>query len=160
MLSGFWLQEKELLSTALVAGLLQLLLESNSQPFAALGAKLAHNIANKMISLKSKEQKLPNSDLWLPLHSCSVISFFCPGSEEGPIIIFQAFLAELEQNSGKIQKVKEELSGLLEKYPDSPEVANWKKMQEDLSKCLKHHHIRSGSGLQGHSKVTAEQSRF
>uniref|UniRef100_A0A8B9NUF1 Microtubule actin crosslinking factor 1 n=1 Tax=Accipiter nisus TaxID=211598 RepID=A0A8B9NUF1_9AVES len=48
----------------------------------------------------------------------------------------KAFLAELEQNSGKIQKVKEELSGLLEKYPDSPEAANWKKMQEDLSKCL------------------------
>uniref|UniRef100_A0A8C5JGZ6 Microtubule actin crosslinking factor 1 n=1 Tax=Junco hyemalis TaxID=40217 RepID=A0A8C5JGZ6_JUNHY len=48
----------------------------------------------------------------------------------------KAFLAELEQNSGKIQKVKEALSGLLEKYPDSPEAANWKKMQEDLSKCL------------------------
>uniref|UniRef100_H0YSU6 Microtubule actin crosslinking factor 1 n=1 Tax=Taeniopygia guttata TaxID=59729 RepID=H0YSU6_TAEGU len=46
----------------------------------------------------------------------------------------KAFLAELEQNSGKIQKVKEALSGLLEKYPDSPEAANWKKMQEDLSK--------------------------
>lgn len=44
----------------------------------------------------------------------------------------------MEQNSGKIQKVKEALSGLLEKYPDSPEAANWKKMQEDLSKCLKH----------------------
>lgn len=90
-----------------------------------------------MISLKSKEQKLPNSDLWLLLHSCLVISFFCTVPEEGPIIIFQAFLAELEQNSGKIRKVKEELSGLLEKYPDSPEAANWKKMQEDLSKCLK-----------------------
>ncbi|XP_069731174.1 microtubule-actin cross-linking factor 1 isoform X21 [Phaenicophaeus curvirostris] len=45
----------------------------------------------------------------------------------------KAFLAELEQNAGKIQKVKEELSGLLEKYPDSPEAANWKKMQEDLN---------------------------
>ncbi|NXW90485.1 MACF1 factor, partial [Alopecoenas beccarii] len=45
----------------------------------------------------------------------------------------KAFLAELEQNSGKIQKVKEELSDLLEKYPDSPEAANWKKMQEDLN---------------------------
>ncbi|NXK19562.1 MACF1 factor, partial [Arenaria interpres] len=45
----------------------------------------------------------------------------------------KAFLAELEQNSGKIQKVKEELAGLLEKYPDSPEAANWKKMQEDLN---------------------------
>uniref|UniRef100_A0A8C3KBK5 Microtubule actin crosslinking factor 1 n=1 Tax=Calidris pygmaea TaxID=425635 RepID=A0A8C3KBK5_9CHAR len=45
----------------------------------------------------------------------------------------KAFLAELEQNSGKIQKVKEELAGLLEKYPDSPEAENWKKMQEDLN---------------------------
>ncbi|NWR87996.1 MACF1 factor, partial [Furnarius figulus] len=45
----------------------------------------------------------------------------------------KAFLAELEQNSGKIQKVKDALSDLLEKYPDSPEAANWKKMQEDLN---------------------------
>uniref|UniRef100_A0A8C3SVA5 Microtubule actin crosslinking factor 1 n=1 Tax=Chelydra serpentina TaxID=8475 RepID=A0A8C3SVA5_CHESE len=45
----------------------------------------------------------------------------------------KAFLAELEQNSGKIQKVKEALSGLLEKYPDSPEAANWKKMLDDLN---------------------------
>ncbi|XP_062449763.1 microtubule-actin cross-linking factor 1 isoform X6 [Rhea pennata] len=45
----------------------------------------------------------------------------------------KAFLAELEQNSGKIQKVKEALSNLLDKYPDSPEAANWKKMQEDLN---------------------------
>ncbi|XP_067390081.1 microtubule-actin cross-linking factor 1 isoform X15 [Emydura macquarii macquarii] len=45
----------------------------------------------------------------------------------------KAFLAELEQNSEKIQKAKEALSGLLEKYPDSPEAANWKKMQDDLN---------------------------
>ncbi|NXX79062.1 MACF1 factor, partial [Urocolius indicus] len=45
----------------------------------------------------------------------------------------KAFLAELEQKSEKIQEVKEALSGLLEKYPDSPEAANWKKMQEDLN---------------------------
>uniref|UniRef100_A0A8C3FVY8 Microtubule actin crosslinking factor 1 n=1 Tax=Chrysemys picta bellii TaxID=8478 RepID=A0A8C3FVY8_CHRPI len=45
----------------------------------------------------------------------------------------KAFLAELEQNSGKIQKVKEALSGLLEKCPDSPEAANWKKMLDDLN---------------------------
>lgn len=59
-------------------------------------------------------------------------------SDKVQLTFFQAFLAELEQNSGRIQKVKEALSGLLEKYPDSPEAANWKKMQEDLSKCLKH----------------------
>ncbi|XP_040391216.1 microtubule-actin cross-linking factor 1 isoform X7 [Cygnus olor] len=45
----------------------------------------------------------------------------------------KAFLAELEQKSEKIQKVKEALFGLLEKYPDSPEASNWKKMQEDLN---------------------------
>ncbi|NXP46772.1 MACF1 factor, partial [Heliornis fulica] len=45
----------------------------------------------------------------------------------------KAFLAELEQNAGKIQGVKDALAGLLEKYPDSPEAANWKKMQEDLN---------------------------
>ncbi|XP_048681718.2 microtubule-actin cross-linking factor 1 isoform X15 [Caretta caretta] len=45
----------------------------------------------------------------------------------------KAFLAELEQNSGKIQKVKEALSGLLEKCPDSPEAANWQKMLDDLN---------------------------
>ncbi|XP_061870317.1 microtubule-actin cross-linking factor 1 isoform X1 [Colius striatus] len=45
----------------------------------------------------------------------------------------KAFLAELEQKSEKIQKVKEALSGLLEQYPDSPEAVNWKKMQEDLN---------------------------
>lgn len=94
--------------------------------------------------------------------------FFCTESEEVQMIVFQAFLAELEQKSEKIQKVKEALSGLLEKYPDSPEAPNWKKMQEDLSKCLKHsseasvlnHYVRSDSGLQDDSKVTAEQSHF
>ncbi|XP_075764822.1 microtubule-actin cross-linking factor 1 isoform X4 [Pelodiscus sinensis] len=44
----------------------------------------------------------------------------------------KAFLAELEQNSEKIQKAKAALSGLLEKYPNSPEAANWKKMLDDL----------------------------
>lgn len=47
LLLGIWLGERSL-SVALVAGSLQLLLESNSQPFPALGAKLAHAIANKM----------------------------------------------------------------------------------------------------------------
>jgi hypothetical protein len=40
----------------------------------------------------------------------------------------------LEQNSPKIQKVKEALAGLLKTYPNSQEAENWKKMQEDLSK--------------------------
>ncbi|KAM7138681.1 microtubule-actin cross-linking factor 1 isoform 7-T7 [Macrochelys suwanniensis] len=60
----------------------------------------------------------------------------------------KAFLAELEQNSGKIQKVKEALSGLLEKYPDSPEAANWKKMLDDLN-----------SGWARANQVTAERQQ-
>uniref|UniRef100_A0A7N4P5U6 Microtubule actin crosslinking factor 1 n=1 Tax=Sarcophilus harrisii TaxID=9305 RepID=A0A7N4P5U6_SARHA len=45
----------------------------------------------------------------------------------------KAFLAELEQNSPKIHKVKEALAGLLKKYPNSQEAKHWKEMQEELS---------------------------
>ncbi|XP_044275357.1 microtubule-actin cross-linking factor 1 isoform X4 [Varanus komodoensis] len=45
----------------------------------------------------------------------------------------KAFLAELEQNAAKVQKAQELLSELLEKYPESPEAGNWKKMLEDLN---------------------------
>ena len=47
LLSGVWLGGRRL-SAAHVAGSLQLLLESSSQPGLALGAKLAHDTANKM----------------------------------------------------------------------------------------------------------------
>ncbi|KAJ7304445.1 hypothetical protein JRQ81_012006, partial [Phrynocephalus forsythii] len=45
----------------------------------------------------------------------------------------KAFLVELEQNTEKVQKAKEALSGLLEKYPESPEAGNWKRTLEDLN---------------------------
>ncbi|XP_072579852.1 microtubule-actin cross-linking factor 1 isoform X9 [Vulpes vulpes] len=45
----------------------------------------------------------------------------------------KAFLAELEQNSPKIQKVKEALAGLLMTYPNSQEAESWKEMQEELN---------------------------
>ncbi|XP_042296325.1 microtubule-actin cross-linking factor 1 isoform X12 [Sceloporus undulatus] len=45
----------------------------------------------------------------------------------------KALLAELEQNAVKVQKAKQSLSGLLEKYPESPEVGNWKRTLEDLN---------------------------
>uniref|UniRef100_A0A670ZXR1 Microtubule actin crosslinking factor 1 n=1 Tax=Pseudonaja textilis TaxID=8673 RepID=A0A670ZXR1_PSETE len=45
----------------------------------------------------------------------------------------EAFLGDLEQNAVKVQAAKESLSGLLKKYPDSPEARNWKRMLEDLS---------------------------
>ncbi|KAL4667192.1 hypothetical protein H8959_005881 [Pygathrix nigripes] len=45
----------------------------------------------------------------------------------------KAFLAELEQNSPKIQKVKEALTGLLVTYPNSQEAENWKKIEEELN---------------------------
>ncbi|XP_062995874.1 microtubule-actin cross-linking factor 1 isoform X2 [Elgaria multicarinata webbii] len=50
----------------------------------------------------------------------------------------KALLAELEQNAVKIQKAKELLSGLLEKYPESPEAENWKRMLEDLNSRWEH----------------------
>ncbi|KAB1269108.1 Microtubule-actin cross-linking factor 1; isoforms 1/2/3/5 [Camelus dromedarius] len=45
----------------------------------------------------------------------------------------KAFLAELEQNSPKVQNVKEALAGLLKTYPNSQEAENWKKVQEELN---------------------------
>ncbi|XP_027720446.1 microtubule-actin cross-linking factor 1 isoform X11 [Vombatus ursinus] len=45
----------------------------------------------------------------------------------------KAFLAELEQNSPKIHKIKEALADLLKKYPNSQEAKHWKEMQEELS---------------------------
>ncbi|XP_026529527.1 microtubule-actin cross-linking factor 1 isoform X2 [Notechis scutatus] len=45
----------------------------------------------------------------------------------------KAFLGDLEQNAVKVQAAKESLSGLLKKYPDSPEARNWKRMLEDLN---------------------------
>ncbi|XP_053123970.1 microtubule-actin cross-linking factor 1 isoform X18 [Hemicordylus capensis] len=50
----------------------------------------------------------------------------------------KVFLAELEQNAAKVQKAKESLSGLLEKYPESPEAGNWKRMLEDLNSGWAH----------------------
>ncbi|XP_074073694.1 microtubule-actin cross-linking factor 1 isoform X3 [Macrotis lagotis] len=45
----------------------------------------------------------------------------------------KAFLAELEQNSPKIHKVKEALADLLKKYPNSQEAKHWKEMAEELT---------------------------
>ncbi|XP_025024482.1 microtubule-actin cross-linking factor 1 isoform X8 [Python bivittatus] len=50
----------------------------------------------------------------------------------------KAFLGDLEQNAVKVQAAKESLSGLLEKYPDSPEAENWKRMLEDLNSRWAH----------------------
>ncbi|XP_032901183.1 microtubule-actin cross-linking factor 1 isoform X22 [Amblyraja radiata] len=41
-------------------------------------------------------------------------------------------LAELEQNSDKINKLKETLKGLLKKNPDSPEAKKWTEMLEGI----------------------------
>ncbi|XP_063167779.1 microtubule-actin cross-linking factor 1-like [Candoia aspera] len=48
------------------------------------------------------------------------------------------FLGDLEKNAVKVQAAKESLSGLLEKYPDSPEAGNWKRMLEDLNSRWAH----------------------
>ncbi|XP_039183891.1 microtubule-actin cross-linking factor 1 isoform X19 [Crotalus tigris] len=50
----------------------------------------------------------------------------------------KAFLGDLEQNAVKVQAATESLSGLLEKYPDSPEARNWKRMLEDLNSRWTH----------------------
>ncbi|KAM3829784.1 microtubule-actin cross-linking factor 1 isoform 2-T2 [Vipera latastei] len=50
----------------------------------------------------------------------------------------KAFLGDLEQNAVKVQVAKESLSGLLEKYPDSPEARNWNRMLEDLNSRWAH----------------------
>ncbi|KAG8142954.1 hypothetical protein E2320_000260 [Naja naja] len=50
----------------------------------------------------------------------------------------KAFLGDLEQNAVKVQAAKESLSGLLKKYPDSPEAGNWKRMLEDLNSRWAH----------------------
>ncbi|KAM6427631.1 microtubule-actin cross-linking factor 1 isoform 6-T6 [Liasis olivaceus] len=50
----------------------------------------------------------------------------------------KVFLGDLEQNAVKVQAAKESLSGLLEKYPDSPEARNWKRMLEDLNSRWAH----------------------
>uniref|UniRef100_UPI00398F0CEB microtubule-actin cross-linking factor 1 isoform X2 n=1 Tax=Pristiophorus japonicus TaxID=55135 RepID=UPI00398F0CEB len=44
----------------------------------------------------------------------------------------KAFLAELEQNSGKVEKLKETLKDLLKKNPDSPEAKKWMEMLEQI----------------------------
>ncbi|XP_048671676.1 microtubule-actin cross-linking factor 1 isoform X31 [Marmota marmota marmota] len=45
----------------------------------------------------------------------------------------KAFLAELEQNSPKVQEVKQALAELLMTYPNSQEAENWKKIEEELN---------------------------
>ncbi|XP_067862609.1 microtubule-actin cross-linking factor 1 isoform X13 [Heptranchias perlo] len=44
----------------------------------------------------------------------------------------KAFLAELEQNSGKVEKLKETLKDLLKKKTDSPEAKKWMEMLEQI----------------------------
>nr|XP_014343669.1 PREDICTED: microtubule-actin cross-linking factor 1 [Latimeria chalumnae] len=45
----------------------------------------------------------------------------------------KAVLAELEQNSEKVEQLKKTLLDLLEKHPDSPEVEMWKKMLAEIN---------------------------
>ncbi|XP_078536890.1 microtubule-actin cross-linking factor 1 isoform X2 [Lissotriton helveticus] len=44
----------------------------------------------------------------------------------------KALLDELEQNSGKVEQLKEALRSLIEKHPNSPEAKNWQTMLQDL----------------------------
>ncbi|XP_075460611.1 microtubule-actin cross-linking factor 1 isoform X5 [Ascaphus truei] len=44
------------------------------------------------------------------------------------------FLSELEQSSGKVESLKTALRDLLDKHPNSPEAATWKRMLENLNR--------------------------
>ncbi|XP_078093960.1 microtubule-actin cross-linking factor 1 isoform X3 [Mustelus asterias] len=50
----------------------------------------------------------------------------------------KAFLVELEQNSGKVQKLKEMLKDLLIKNPDSPEAKKWTEVLEKIESKWTH----------------------
>uniref|UniRef100_A0A670JNE8 Microtubule actin crosslinking factor 1 n=1 Tax=Podarcis muralis TaxID=64176 RepID=A0A670JNE8_PODMU len=72
----------------------------------------------------------------------------------------KAFLAELEQNAVKVQKAKESLSGLLEKYPESPEAGNWKRMLEDLNSRWAHANQVTTERQQKLEKSASELASF
>nr|XP_034975642.1 microtubule-actin cross-linking factor 1 isoform X16 [Zootoca vivipara] len=72
----------------------------------------------------------------------------------------KAFLAELEQNTVKVQKAKESLSGLLEKYPESPEAGNWKRMLEDLNSRWAHANQVTAERQQKLEKSASELASF
>ncbi|XP_033013485.1 microtubule-actin cross-linking factor 1 isoform X18 [Lacerta agilis] len=72
----------------------------------------------------------------------------------------KAFLAELEQNAVKVQKAKESLSGLLEKYPESPEAGNWKRMLEDLNSRWAHANQVTAERQQKLEKSASELASF
>ncbi|XP_072357310.1 microtubule-actin cross-linking factor 1 isoform X21 [Scyliorhinus torazame] len=50
----------------------------------------------------------------------------------------KAFLVELEQNSGKVEKLKEMLKDLLTKNPDSPEARKWTEVLEQIESKWTH----------------------
>ncbi|XP_041069007.1 microtubule-actin cross-linking factor 1 isoform X4 [Carcharodon carcharias] len=50
----------------------------------------------------------------------------------------KAFLVELEQNSGKVEKLKEMLKDLLTKHPDSPEAKKWMEVLEQIESKWTH----------------------
>ncbi|KAL0604712.1 LOW QUALITY PROTEIN: Microtubule-actin cross-linking factor 1, isoforms 1/2/3/5 [Plecturocebus cupreus] len=82
--------------------------------------------ANSMLQwLESKEEVLKSMDAMSSPTKTETVKAQAESNK--------AFLAELEQNSPKIQKVKEALAGLLVTYPNSQEAENWKKIQEELN---------------------------
>ncbi|XP_078423163.1 microtubule-actin cross-linking factor 1-like isoform X1 [Cetorhinus maximus] len=50
----------------------------------------------------------------------------------------KAFLVELEQNSGKVEKLKEMLKDILTKNPDSPEAKKWMEVLEQIESKWTH----------------------
>uniref|UniRef100_A0A670ZXL8 Microtubule actin crosslinking factor 1 n=1 Tax=Pseudonaja textilis TaxID=8673 RepID=A0A670ZXL8_PSETE len=94
-------------------------------------------------SLSNNHQDFWNKVLWtggearlvsqLMLNVFLLSGVLQAGTKTETVWCIDAFLGDLEQNAVKVQAAKESLSGLLKKYPDSPEARNWKRMLEDLN---------------------------
>ncbi|NXA41394.1 MACF1 factor, partial [Eudromia elegans] len=113
-----------------------------SQQHEALGAAARarqHRLAELLQAVREAQDQAAAALRWLETRECALSKLeasFSPTRTESVRAQAErnkALLDELEQNSGKIQKAKEALSDLLEKYPDSPEAANWKTTQDDLN---------------------------
>ncbi|XP_072836449.2 microtubule-actin cross-linking factor 1 isoform X14 [Pogona vitticeps] len=112
-----------------------------NQQYEGLGATLRgrqEQLAAVLAKTRATQEEVGSILQWLELKEQTLKEFEgCSSPTKSEAVRAQAehnkaFLTELEQNTEKVQKAKESLSGLLEKYPDSPEAGNWKRTLEDL----------------------------
>uniref|UniRef100_A0ABM5ETF4 Microtubule-actin cross-linking factor 1 isoform X3 n=1 Tax=Pogona vitticeps TaxID=103695 RepID=A0ABM5ETF4_9SAUR len=112
-----------------------------NQQYEGLGATLRgrqEQLAAVLAKTRATQEEVGSILQWLELKEQTLKEFEgCSSPTKSEAVRAQAehnkaFLTELEQNTEKVQKAKESLSGLLEKYPESPEAGNWKRTLEDL----------------------------